>query len=138
LRSFATTQGSVHYNSSTFAKNPNGWNDSLQNNYYKYPALVPPMPWLDGNAPDAPTIQKKNVTSFVVNYNGKEKIKSFGLFSCASGVKANVKNAQLVKIIVATKTAVVDMSSVAHKKDEKLFIGSIDLNNNVSALVELN
>jgi hypothetical protein len=138
LRSFATTQGSVHYNSSTFAKNPNGWNDSLQNNYYKYPALVPPMPWLDGNAPDAPTIQKKNVSSFVVNYNGKEKIKSFGLFSCASGVKANVKNAQLVKIIVATKTAVVDMSSVAHKKDEKLFIGSIDLNNNVSALVELN
>ena len=96
------------------------------------------MSWLDGNAPDAPTIQKKNVSNFVINYNGKEKIKSFGLFSCASGVKANAKNAQLVKIIVTTKTAIVDISSIAHKKDEKLFIGSIDLNNNVSTLVELN
>jgi uncharacterized lipoprotein YddW (UPF0748 family) len=138
LRSFATTQGSVFYNSNTFAKNPNGWNDSLQNNHYKYPALVPPMPWLDDVAPDAPTIQKKNGPNFVVNYNGKEKIKSFGIFSCGLGVKANTKNAQLVKLIVATKTAVVDISSITHKKDEKLFIGAIDLNNNVSTLVELN
>ena len=138
LRSFKTTQGSVFYNSSTFAKNPNGWNDSLQNNYYKYPALVPPMPWLDDIAPDAPTIQKKNASTYVVNYNGKEKIKSFGIFSCASGIKANAKNAQLVKIMVAAKTCTVDASTIAHKKDEKLFIGSVDLNNNVSGLVELN
>ncbi len=138
LRSFKTTQGSVFYNSSTFAKNPNGWNDSLQNNYYKYPALVPPMPWLDDTAPDAPTIQKKNTFSFVVNYNGKEKIKSFGIFSCATGIKATIKNAQLVKIMVGTKTCTVDISTVLRKKDEKLFVGSIDLNNNVSTLIELN
>ena len=138
LRSFKTTQGSVFYNSSTFAKNPNGWNDSLQDNYYKYPALVPPMPWLDDTAPDAPSIQKKNASNFVVNYNGKEKIKTFGIFSCATGVKATIKNAQLVKIIVATKTSIVDISTIAHKKEEKIFVGSIDLNNNVSNLIEFN
>ena len=68
----------------------------------------------------------------------KEKIKSFGIFSCASGIKANAKNAQLVKIMVAAKTCTVDASTIAHKKDEKLFIGAVDLNNNVSGLVELN
>jgi hypothetical protein len=127
----------VYYNSNTFAKNPNGWNDSLQNNHYKYPALVPPMPWLDDVAPDAPTIQKKSTANFVVNYNGKEKIKSFGVFSCGVGVKANTKNAQLIKLLVATKTAIVDLSSMAQKKNEKLYVASIDLNNNVSGLVEL-
>ena len=137
LRSFKTTQGSVYYNSNTFAKNPNGWNDSLQNNHYKYPALVPPMPWLDDVAPDAPTIQKKSTANFVVNYNGKEKIKSFGIFSCGVGVKANTKNAQLIKLLVATKTAIVDLSSMAQKKNEKLYVASVDLNNNVSGLVEL-
>ena len=96
------------------------------------------MPWLDDTAPDAPTIQKKNAGSFVVNYNGKEKIKSFGVFTCSTGVKANIKNAQLVKIIVATKTSILDIANIAHKKDEKLFVGAVDLNNNVSALVELN
>jgi uncharacterized lipoprotein YddW (UPF0748 family) len=138
LRSFKTTQGSVFYNSSTFAKNPNGWNDSLQNNYYKYPALVPPMPWLDDTAPDAPSVQKKGTTNVVVNYTGKEKIKSFGIFSAAAGIKATAKNAQLLQVIIATKSSAIDIASVPHKKNEKLYVGSVDLNNNVSSLVELN
>jgi len=53
------------------------------------------------------------------------------------GVKANTKNAQLIKLLVATKTAIVDLSSMAQKKNEKLYVASIDLNNNVSGLVEL-
>jgi hypothetical protein len=54
------------------------------------------------------------------------------------GVKANAKNAQLVKLLVATKKAIVDISSMAQKKNEKLYVASVDLNNNVSGLVELN
>jgi uncharacterized lipoprotein YddW (UPF0748 family) len=46
LRSTPNVQGSVYFSSKTFYSNPNGWNDSLQNNYYKTPALIPPMPWL--------------------------------------------------------------------------------------------
>src|SRR6476469_8451451 len=46
LRSYPEIQGSVFFSSKTFYGNPNGWNDSLQNNYYKTPALIPPMPWL--------------------------------------------------------------------------------------------
>ena len=46
VRSNPNIQGSIYFTSSTFNSNPNGWNDSLQNNYYKLPAQVPPMPWL--------------------------------------------------------------------------------------------
>jgi hypothetical protein len=96
------------------------------------------MPWLDDTAPDAPSVQKKGTTNVVVNYTGKEKIKSFGIFSCAAGIKATAKNAQLVKLIIANKTSAIDITSILHKKNEKLYVGSVDLNNNVSSLVELN
>ena len=46
LRKYPNVQGSIYYSSKSFNKNPNGWNDSLQNNYYREPALVPPMDWL--------------------------------------------------------------------------------------------
>ncbi len=46
LRTTPNIQGSVYFSSKTFYRNPNGWNDSLQNNYYREPALIPPMEWL--------------------------------------------------------------------------------------------
>ncbi len=54
LREFPEIQGSIYFSSKTFASNPNGWNDSLRNNYYKYPAICPPMPWIDNAKPQAP------------------------------------------------------------------------------------
>ncbi|MDQ3681975.1 MAG: hypothetical protein M3352_02740 [Bacteroidota bacterium] len=35
LRKYPTIQGSIYFSSKTFYRNPNGWNDSLQNNYYR-------------------------------------------------------------------------------------------------------
>lgn len=46
LRSYPEIQGSIYFSSRTFYSNPNGWNDSLRNTYYRKPALIPPMPWL--------------------------------------------------------------------------------------------
>jgi uncharacterized lipoprotein YddW (UPF0748 family) len=46
LRQYPNVQGSIYFSSKSFNKNPNGWNDSLQNNYYKSPALIPTMEWL--------------------------------------------------------------------------------------------
>lgn len=49
LRSYPQIQGAIYYSSKSFLNNPNGWCDTLQNNYYKIPARVPPMPWLNPN-----------------------------------------------------------------------------------------
>ncbi|MBD0278983.1 MAG: family 10 glycosylhydrolase [Flavisolibacter sp.] len=46
LRQYPTIQGSVYFSSKTFKTNPNGWSDSLQQNYYRLPAQIPPMEWL--------------------------------------------------------------------------------------------
>lgn len=46
LREYPNVHGSIYFSSKSFDNNPNGWNDSLRNNYYKTPAAIPPMPWL--------------------------------------------------------------------------------------------
>ena len=57
LREFPEIQGSVYFSSKSFDRNPNGWSDTLRNNYYKYPAIIPPMEWIDADTPPAPLVQ---------------------------------------------------------------------------------
>jgi hypothetical protein len=56
LRKYPQVQGSAFFSSRTFDSNPNGWSDSLRNNYYKYPAIIPPMPWIDSAKPGNPVL----------------------------------------------------------------------------------
>ena len=54
LRDYPDVQGAIFFSSKSFERNPYGWNDSLQNNYYNYPALIPPMAWIDTARPQEP------------------------------------------------------------------------------------
>ena len=58
LRRYPNIQGSIYFSSKSFNRNPNGWNDSLKDNYYKYPALLPPMRWIDNEKPWAPIVDR--------------------------------------------------------------------------------
>ena len=58
-RQTENVQGAIYFSSTSFNRNPNGWNDSLQNNYYKTPALIPPMDWLPEN-PNRKIVLKKS------------------------------------------------------------------------------
>ncbi|RYY54948.1 MAG: hypothetical protein EOO05_19860, partial [Chitinophagaceae bacterium] len=51
LRSYPTIQGSAYFSSRTFDRNPNGWNDTLRNNYYRIQVNVPAMEWLPEHGP---------------------------------------------------------------------------------------
>ena len=62
MRTYPEVQGAVYFSSSTFQSNPLGWCDSLQNNYYNYPALIPPMPWLDSAKPHDPLFHVEKST----------------------------------------------------------------------------
>jgi uncharacterized lipoprotein YddW (UPF0748 family) len=46
LRNTPNMQGMIFFSSKSFAKNPNGWNDSLRLNYFKDPAQIPEMEWM--------------------------------------------------------------------------------------------
>jgi uncharacterized lipoprotein YddW (UPF0748 family) len=54
LRQYPNVQGSIYFSSRSFDSNPNGWNDSLRNNYYRMPALIPAMEWITEKNPDRP------------------------------------------------------------------------------------
>jgi len=56
LRNTPNIQGMVFFSSKTFDKNPNGWNDSLRNNYFRVPVFPASMPWIDSVKPEAPQI----------------------------------------------------------------------------------
>ena len=45
LRSAKNVQGMIFYNTATFFKNPNGWNDTLRLNYFATPVATPSFPW---------------------------------------------------------------------------------------------
>jgi len=136
LRSFNTTQGSLYFNSKVFEKNPNGWNDSLRNNYYYYPALVPPMPWINNDIPEQPSTEKAG-NSITVTYTGTLQIKGFGIFVVPTDKEVKFINGQLVQVIITDKTATVDVTDIPDSKGKRVCIATIDINNNLSPLLEL-
>ena len=83
--------GSVFFSSKDFYRNPNGWADSLRDHYYKTPALIPPMSWIDTTAPPAPVIvsskDEKTAVGNIIKINGilpdtpgTEIVKSYVLY----------------------------------------------------------
>lgn len=47
-------QGGVFYSAGSFVNNPHGLEDMLRNQYHRYPALIPSMPWKDPLPPLPP------------------------------------------------------------------------------------
>lgn len=137
LRKFNNTQGSVYFSSKSFERNYNGWNDSLRNNYYHYPAIVPPMPWINHDTPDRPFIEKKNKGTYEISYKGHLRIKGFGLFTVPSGSNNIAVIAQLVRIFTAEKNCLIDLAEIQETKGQKILVATIDINNNISAFAEL-
>jgi len=54
LRQQPNVQGSMYYKTKELLANPLGFVDSLRQDFYRHPALVPTMPWKDNVPPTAP------------------------------------------------------------------------------------
>ncbi len=59
-RKLENFNGSAFFSAKHFYKQLDGFNDSLQQKLYATPALVPEMPWIDGQSPDSPVKFKKS------------------------------------------------------------------------------
>jgi uncharacterized lipoprotein YddW (UPF0748 family) len=57
LRGYPEISGAIYFSSTSFVKNPYGWNDSLRLTFYNYPALIAPMRWIDSTCPHDPLIR---------------------------------------------------------------------------------
>jgi len=132
LRNYSTTEGSAYFSSIDLEKNINGWADSLRLDYYALPALVPPMKWIDSTPPAKPTIEKLKNNSFQIIYSGKEKIKGFAVFVLPPNISEKKEYATLIKVLVADTKINFDRTKTIAAKSDRIFISSIDLNNNIS------
>jgi len=56
IRDNPRAQGSVFFRSLTLVNNANHLADTLKEDFYRYPALPPPMLWLDSVPPNAPQL----------------------------------------------------------------------------------
>lgn len=137
MRRNPNASGSVYFSSKSFNSNPGGWNDSLRNNYYRYPALIPPMRWIDSVPPLAPLIDKvAGLKETRVMYRGAEPIKGFAIYAIPRGKLTAFGNGRILELIVADKYVDIDLDKFKGN-DERLFIASVDRNNNVSDGLQL-
>lgn len=90
LREYPRIQGAVFFSSKSFETNPNGWSDSLQNNYFNYPALIPPMPWIDSTKPHPPQLhleqdqKDQSVTAFIAKGDPRDTLRGFAIYQSDS------------------------------------------------------
>ncbi|HYF32061.1 MAG TPA: family 10 glycosylhydrolase [Chitinophagaceae bacterium] len=86
LQSTSNVDGAIYFSSKSFLKNPNGWNDSLKNNYYRQPALIPPMAWIPSTIPAEPSVAttfSATDSSMILHFTkgrSDEKLKGFVVY----------------------------------------------------------
>ncbi|RYG04398.1 MAG: hypothetical protein EOO02_06240 [Chitinophagaceae bacterium] len=143
MRSYPEIQGAIYFSSRSFEKNPNGWNDSLQNNFYKYPAVIPAMEWLDTVKPAKPIVVKVAGESlsnvFVLDIKkhvtaGPIKGYIIYAFNNNDQVRDTEDPKNILQISYTASSSTV-MLSTASMKDKILAVSSLDINNNESELI---
>lgn len=68
LRTMPNVQGMIFFSSTSFFGNPLGWNDSLRNNYFRYPALIGARQDPGIALPPAPEISHINVETQLISF----------------------------------------------------------------------
>ena len=133
LRNTPNIQGAIYFSSKSFDKNPNGWSDSLKTNYYKYPAIIPPMTWIDSVKPAKPILlsfEEEAVNGeikfsmFMQNYNS---VKEYAIYGSVEGFPSSF---QLIGRLPSKKNIEIFIPN-------NIFIGitAISKNNNESDML---
>ncbi|HVS96955.1 MAG TPA: family 10 glycosylhydrolase [Puia sp.] len=104
LRTYPTVQGAVYFSSKSFENNPYGWCDSLRNSYYNYPALIPPMPWIDSTKPKAPMTHLEydprglSATAWLSKGSQSDSLRGFAIYQSDSA-KIDIDSSHVFEFI---------------------------------------
>lgn len=136
-RSLPGVQGSAFFSCRDLVKNGNGWADTLRENYYALPAMVPPMDWIDSAQAEVPEVVKVTEDSFTVTKGGEERIRGFSLFSVPKDVDASPEYSTFIRMYPATESIGILRSECPVPTGFRLFIAALSINNMLSDWVEL-
>ncbi|MCE3283415.1 MAG: family 10 glycosylhydrolase, partial [Chitinophagaceae bacterium] len=144
LREYENVHGSIYFSSKTFEVNPHGWNDSLRNNYYRVPALIPPMRWIDGQSPPKPLIDQAKVSFDGVELKVAFKNKSADIrnyaFYYSTENNIDTEDARFIYALIpaaVVEGAVIKLPVLDKKVNRYMKVTAIDVNNNESEAEEL-
>jgi uncharacterized lipoprotein YddW (UPF0748 family) len=133
VRGLKNTSGSAYYSSTSFKNNMNNWNDSLQQNYYQKPALVPSMPWLVQYKVEAPIVNKQSSNSYQIKVKLLSSIKQYAVLESTN------KQFSVAAILMPdTKTISLNTLGIQKKTNAQYWLVAIGKQNQLSSLVALN
>jgi uncharacterized lipoprotein YddW (UPF0748 family) len=98
IREYPEVQGSIYFSSKSFVGNPNGWNDSLRQHYYKYPAIIPPMNWIDSVRPAKPEVVNIQKNVWQLSAGNEPRAKCF-LVYCNSQNDSSEESQSIYKML---------------------------------------
>lgn len=135
LRDYENIQGSAYFSAKNFYKNPNGWNDTLRNNYYKNLALVPPMKWIDSVPPPNPFVSKSGKNVLVKKGIKSERLRSYVVYAFTPGKADGNDAANMVKLFEGADELLLDEKFLAQYAGKQIGVSALDWNNNESGVV---
>ncbi len=146
LRRNPNVQGSIYFSSKSFDNNPNGWNDSLRNNYYKYPALLPPMRWIDKEKPWPPIVERTITNDSIIQLTVKPdprnlvEIKYYVVYQYAANAESetfgNIPE-YISQFVIKPEGFVLKESLSSKNYSYRYVITSVGKNNNESEMSEI-
>lgn len=149
IRNTENVHGEVYFSSTSFYKNPYGWNDSLQQHYYNYPALIAPMPWIDSIKPAPPVlIINDSRDSLVFHFEkgsaqdtlrGFAVYKTTGTFPTDSSGYYDLDSERVFLFIPNNEKPklVLKVKDLQKKKNERYLVTAISKTNNESEPIPL-
>jgi uncharacterized lipoprotein YddW (UPF0748 family) len=121
----AGANGNVFFSMKTFTKDFKGINAVLLNGVYKTKALVPPSPWLDAEAPSAPTCTLNDKNGMLV-LNGAGKDARFYCVYADYG--------QGLRLVRATDVQRTNVAGLQLTKAKRILVSVTDKSGNESPL----
>ncbi len=130
--------GSAFYSSVHFKRNLFGFDQSLRDKLYKFPALVPPMPWIDNKAPESPTHFKKRGHKLkwksVEPENEMDKPANYVVYLNPVGRQFDVRNPENIFTITKHKSIVFKPNSRKLQRKYEIRISAVDRLHNESEI----
>ncbi|MCZ8495545.1 glycoside hydrolase family 10 protein [Priestia megaterium] len=97
-RTYNNFKGSMHFSAKDLKNNPLGIADRLTEDIYKQPALVPPMPWIDNEAPKKPKVlqikKKLGETKFKIRENNPEEVAYYAIYRFEGNRVGNINDSK--------------------------------------------
>ena len=132
MRALENTNGSIYFSSSSFNNNINNWNDSLQQNYYQKPALLPSLPWLVQYKVETPVVNKQSTNSYEIKVKATSTIKQYAIVE-------NLNNLFTVSILLPPNTKMIQLNAlgIPKKPNATYWLVAIGKQNQLSDWVSL-